>query len=169
MPIERISAYAGLGPFVRTLTQSGEVGASVEFYAQNFTGTTEVEFNGTPATFTVDSENELTAAVPSDATTGPVSVVTPSGTLTALSNFSVTPTISSFSPTSGAVGTTVTITGTGLTKATKVTIGGKSASFTVNSSTQITATVPTDAATGKKISVTTAGGTANSKAAFTVT
>jgi len=159
----------GLGPFVRTLTQSGDVGASIEFYAQDFTGTTEVEFNGTSATFTVDSDYELTATVPSDATTGPVSVVTPSGTLTALSKFSVTPTVSSFTPTSGDIGTTVTITGTGLTGATKVTIGGKSATFTVNSSTKITATVPTGAVTGKKISVTTAGGTANSKTTFTVT
>ena len=158
----------GLGPFVRTLTQSGEVGASIEFYAQNFTGTTEVEFNGTSATFTIDSDYELTATVPSDATTGPVSVVTPTGTLTALSNFKVTPTVSSFTPTSGGVGATVTITGTGLTGATKVTIGGKSASFTVNSSTKITATVPTGAVTGKKISVTTAGGAANSKTTFTV-
>jgi uncharacterized repeat protein (TIGR03803 family) len=158
----------GLGPFVRTLTQSGDVGASVEFYGQDFTGTTEVEFNGVSATFTVDSEYELTATVPSTATTGPVSVVTPTGTLIALSSFKVTPTVGSFTPTSGDVGTTVTITGTGLTGATKVTIGGKSAAFTVNSSTQITATVPTGAVTGKEISVTTAGGTANSKTTFTV-
>ena len=40
------------------------------------------------------------------------------------------------------VGTLVTITGTGLTQETKVTFNAVSASFTVNSDTQITATVP---------------------------
>jgi hypothetical protein len=50
--------------------------------------------------------------------------------------------IKSISPTSGPVGTSITVTGSGFTGATKVTVGGKSGSFTVNSSTQITVTVP---------------------------
>lgn len=47
---------------------------------------------------------------------------------------------------SGPFGTQVTIAGTGFTSATKVTFGGvKAASYTVNSETQITASVPTGA------------------------
>jgi uncharacterized protein (TIGR03437 family) len=62
----------------------------------------------------------------------------------------------------------VTITGTGLTGATKVTFGGVAATvFTVDSSTQITATVPTGAVTGP-IVVTTPGGTTVSTTTFTV-
>jgi hypothetical protein len=77
--------------------------------------------------------------------------------------------ITSFTPTSGPVGTPVTITGTAFTGATKVTFGGVAAtSFTVKSATQITATVPTGAKTGK-IGVTTNGVTAISKTNFTVT
>jgi hypothetical protein len=77
--------------------------------------------------------------------------------------------ITSFTPTSGPVGTPVTITGTAFTGATKVTFGGIAAtSFKVNSATQITATVPTGAKTGK-IGVTTNGVTATSKTNFTVT
>ena len=77
--------------------------------------------------------------------------------------------ITSFTPTSGPVGTPVTITGTAFTGATKVTFGGvAAASFKVNSATQITATVPTGAKTGK-IGVTTNGVTAISKTNFTVT
>ncbi len=78
------------------------------------------------------------------------------------------PTISSFSPTSGPVGTSVTITGANFTGATSVMFNGASASFTVGSSTSITATVPSGATTGT-ISVTTSGGTATSSSSFTVT
>src|SRR5947209_12357407 len=61
-----------------------------------------------------------------------------------------------------------TITGTNFTGATSVKFNGQSASFTVNSSTQITATVPNCSSSGT-ISVTTAGGTANSSTSFSVT
>jgi len=78
------------------------------------------------------------------------------------------PTISSFSPTSGPVGTPVMITGTGLTQTTAVTFGGvKATTITVNSDTQVTADVPTGAKTGK-IGITTKGGKVASKTSFTV-
>ncbi len=79
----------------------------------------------------------------------------------------VAPTITSFSPTSGAVRTGVTINGTGLTGATAVSFGGASATYTVDSDTKITATVPDDAETGP-ISVVTPGGSATSSSDFTV-
>jgi hypothetical protein len=59
------------------------------------------------------------------------------------------------------------ITGNSLKGATKVTFGSKKAIFSVDSYTQITATVPVGAVTGK-IQVTTPGGTAVSPTAFTV-
>lgn len=151
---------------------SGPVGTSVVITGTNFTGATAVRFNGTSATFTVNSPTQITATVPSGATDGPITVQNSAGTATSSTNFDVTaptpPTITGFSPTSGAPGTSVVITGTNFTGATAVRFGGTNATFTVNSSTQITATVPAGAATGA-ISVTTPSGTATSSSSFTVT
>ena len=58
------------------------------------------------------------------------------------------PTISGFTPTSGPVGTSVTISGTNFTGATAVRFNGTSAGFTVSSATAIAATVPAGATTG---------------------
>ncbi len=77
------------------------------------------------------------------------------------------PSISGFSPTSGAPGSSVTINGSGFTGATAVRFNGLSATFSVVSDTQITATVPSGASTGP-IRVTGPAGSSTSAASFTV-
>ncbi|NNT71776.1 T9SS sorting signal type C domain-containing protein [Flavobacterium sp. IMCC34852] len=79
------------------------------------------------------------------------------------------PTITGFTPSDNACvsGTTVVITGTNFTGITGVFFGGASATFTVNSTTQITATLPAGATTGK-IRVTTNVLSVNSATDFTV-
>jgi uncharacterized repeat protein (TIGR03803 family) len=158
----------GFKPLVDLVTWSAKVGKTVEILGQGFTGTTGVSFNGVPASFTNVSDTYMTATVPAGALTGTVTVTTFTSTMKSNRAFLVAPQIKSFTPTSGIVGTAVTITGVSLTQATKVTIGGKPASFTVNSDTQVTATVPAGAKTGAKITITTAGGIASSPLAFTV-
>ena len=161
------SLDAGLPPFVKLMTMQGKAGQIVEILGQGLTGTANVKFGSGSANFTVVSDTYLTAVVPTNGVTGFVTVTTPSGTLLSINQkFKVLPAITNFTPTSGPVGTKVTITGSGFIGATKVTFGGVKASYTVNSGTQITATVPTGAITGK-IAVTTPGGTA-SKGIFTV-
>jgi hypothetical protein len=79
------------------------------------------------------------------------------------------PTISSVSPATGTArgGTSVTITGTGLTGVVGVYFGGTAAaSFAVNSATQITAVTPARAAGTTDVSVTTGGGTTALAEAF---
>jgi len=160
----------GLAPFVQTVINSGKVAAKITILGTSLTGSTAASFNGTAATFKVNlTGTAITATVPAGATTGNIQVTTPGGTLSTTVAFKVTPQVKTFSPTSGAAGTQVTITGVSLTQASKVTFGGVAAiSFTVNSDTQVTATVPTGAKTGK-IAITTPGGTASSATVFTVT
>ena len=148
---------------------TGRVGASVTINGTSFTGATAVAFNGTSANFTVTSDTVIQTAVPAGATTGPLSVTTPGGTATSANAFTVLspPTIASLAPASGAVGTAVTINGTNLTGTTAVAFNGVSAGFTVSSDTAIQTAVPAGATTGP-VSVTTAGGTAQSSGAFTV-
>ncbi|MDS1137542.1 beta strand repeat-containing protein, partial [Nitratireductor indicus] len=80
------------------------------------------------------------------------------------------PSITSISPNNGpeAGGTSVTITGTNFTGATAVTFGGTAAaSFTVNSSTTISAVTPAGTAGAVDVAVTTAGGTDTETGGFT--
>ena len=80
------------------------------------------------------------------------------------------PSIATLNPTSGIVGTAVTITGTnfGSTQGTStVTFNGTAATITTWSATSIATTVPTGATTGNV--VVTVGGTASNGSAFTVT
>ena len=151
---------------------SGPIGTLVTISGTNLINTTSVTFNGTPAVaVNIVSATEITAIVPTGATTGKIAVTTLGGTATSTADFTIIPppTISGFSPTSGPAGTSVTISGTAFNGATAVTFNGvNAASFTVNSATQITALVPAGATTGK-LAVTTPGGTATSAADFTVT
>jgi hypothetical protein len=78
------------------------------------------------------------------------------------------PAIASFTPTSGLVGTTITLTGTNFTGATSVALNGVAvANFTVVDAATITVVVPVGVTSGL-IKVTTQGGTTTSTNAFTV-
>jgi hypothetical protein len=167
-----IPAAAGVPTITSFLPTTGSTGTSVVITGTNFGCTTSVMFNTTAATtYVVNSATQITATVPTGATTGPLHVTTTGGgPANSATNFTVVagPTITSFTPTSGAVGTSVTITGTNLTGVTAVKFNGVTATFTTSTATSVTATVPTGATTGK-ITVTTPGGTATSATDFTVT
>jgi uncharacterized repeat protein (TIGR03803 family) len=75
------SLSVGLSPFVSALPFIGSPGATVTILGTGLTGTTSVSFNGTAATFTVDSDTEITVTVPAGAASGKITVTTPSGTL----------------------------------------------------------------------------------------
>jgi uncharacterized repeat protein (TIGR03803 family) len=159
----------GLEPFITLRPTAGVVGKSVDILGQGLSQSTSVRFTpNVAANASVFSDTYMTTVVPNAALTGTVTVLLTQGQVSSDKKFRVAPTVGTFSPTSGSVGTSVTITGNSLTGAAKVTFGGgKVAVFTVNSNAQITSTVPAGAVTGK-IQVITPGGTATSPSAFTV-
>nr|NIR47425.1 DNRLRE domain-containing protein [candidate division KSB1 bacterium]NIR69995.1 DNRLRE domain-containing protein [candidate division KSB1 bacterium]NIS23018.1 DNRLRE domain-containing protein [candidate division KSB1 bacterium]NIT69876.1 DNRLRE domain-containing protein [candidate division KSB1 bacterium]NIU23525.1 DNRLRE domain-containing protein [candidate division KSB1 bacterium] len=150
---------------------SGPVGTEVIVTGSDLGGVTLVAVNGvTASSFSIDSDTQLRAIVPSGASTGKITVSNAVGTATSLSDFVVTnvPGITSFAPTSGTVGTEVTLSGANFTGTTSVAFHGTSAtSFTVDSDTQLRATVPSGATTGP-ISATNSTGTGSSADDFVV-
>jgi len=85
------SLSVGPGPFVKPQPAAAKIGATVNILGTDLTGAIGVSFNGKVATFTVVSSSEITTTVPSDATTGEVEVVTPSGMLSSNVSFRVLP------------------------------------------------------------------------------
>jgi len=155
-------------------------GTTVTINGSNFTGTSKVLFGSVAATsYTVVSSTQITAVSPAEAAGTHGIVITATGGTSAYTNaelfsFDAVPTVTGLSPSSGAPGggTTVTITGTGFTGATKVLFGTVAAtSYSVVSSTQITAVTPAQSAGTHTVFVTTPGGTnaTSSAATFTVT
>ena len=171
-----LTAAQALKPTVLAfLPLTGPVGTSVTITGTGFQDSspaTSVRFNGTAASFTIDSGIQITATVPVGATTGKITVTDAQGTGTSLVNFTVTapptPVVAAFLPLSGVIGTSVGITGTGFTGASSVTFGGHAATFDVVSDLHIDAVVPTDATTGP-VALTTPGGVGTSLLDFTVT
>jgi uncharacterized repeat protein (TIGR03803 family) len=154
---------------VEIIPASGDVGIKVVIRGSGLSGATGVSFNGTAAKFMVVNGSEITAMVPIGAVSGPVIITSPAGTLASSVPFLVNPQIKTFTPESGPIGTTVTITGASFTQAVGVAFSGiATTAFMVGSDAKLTATVPSGAATGP-ITITTAGGTATSTSIFTVT
>ncbi len=151
-------------------------GTAITIAGTNLTGATSVTVGGAAATsLVVVSATSITAVTPAG-TAGAKNVVvtTPGGTATATNAFTYVspPTISSVSPSSGALagGNPITITGTNLTGATSLTVGGSAAtSVVVVSATSITAVTPAGTAGAKNVVVTTPFGTATATNAFTYT
>lgn len=173
LPVTSLAALAATTamPAVSSFSPaSGPPGTSVTLIGSGFTGATGVAFNGAEAAFRVYSDTQIMAIVPPAATTGRITVTTPGGAGTSLRIFTVNslPSIDSFTPASGAVGTVVILSGAKFTGATSVAFNGVNAAFIVNTDERLTTTVPGGATTGS-ISVTTPLGTGVSSDVFTVT
>ena len=167
------SFVVSVGPTISSFSpSSGSPGTAVTISGSGFTGVNGVKFNNTSATFNFVSDAQVMTTVPAGATSGKVTVTTNAGTATSASNFTVSgssslPTISSFSPSSGGVGTSVTINGNHFTGVSGVRFNGTTASFNFVNDGRVTTTVPSGATTGR-ITVTTTAGIATSASDFTV-
>jgi hypothetical protein len=170
-----VPTVTGIGP--ATGPTSGET--AVTIIGTNFTGVTSVNFGTVPATsFVVNSASSITATSPAEGAGAVNITVITSGGTSATSNAdlytytaSPMPVITSITPSSGLVGSSVAILGTnfGSTQGSStVSFNGTLATtFATWTSTGIVVMVPTGATTGSV--VVTVGGVASAGVAFTVT
>lgn len=81
--ITAIQRVTGPGPqFVSFAPQSGLIGDTVTFTGANFGSITSIKFNGTASTTVSGTMTQLTATVPVNASTGPITVTLSNGTFT---------------------------------------------------------------------------------------
>lgn len=131
-----------------------ETGKVVLFNGANLAETTSVTFAGSEqlAAFTVVSSTQLSITVPADAGTGAIRVANAAGSVVSAA-FTVAPTVSELVPSTGPAGVQVFIRGAGFTGTTQVKYGGVSASFVVNSPSEIAFIVPSGATTSATVLV----------------
>jgi len=151
-------------------------GTSVTITGTNFTGATAVDFGGSAATsFTINSATQITAVAPSEPNNacGAVNVtVTTSGGTSAISSadqfsYGCAPALTSVSPSTGSTtsSTTVVITGVNFNPAGGDTVwtdpGISGITWTVNSTTQITAVIPASSSGTVGLYVSSGAGQSN--------
>ena len=148
--VQILTGTGGTGSPVLTgfTPASGPTYTEVTLTGSRFTGAASVVFGRDHAIqVPVVSDTEITAVLPWDAATGPITVTTPGGSATTQGSFSVTspvaPALSQVAPAAAGPGTTVTLTGSGLTTVNQVAFNGvPAAAFTMASDTSLTAVVP---------------------------
>ena len=159
------------GATVTAVGSSGTTYVAQYYNGTNYTGTsTSVAGGGVVLFANVNHGDKLTInATAPGYSFSPISStgVAEASTSGGIGGVLAAPTVSGFSPGSGVVGTTITITGTNFTNVLSVSFGGTPAPYVVNSPTQITASVPFGAVSGV-ITVTTQTGNAFSSSSFTV-
>lgn len=161
-------------PVIITFTPtSGEAGTTITITGNNFTGVTSVSFGGLAASsFNIVNPNTITAVIASGAS-GDVTVTSPYGTgsRAGFQFISNAPVITTVNPTAGAIGSTVTITGTNFSNSLNdniVYFGAVKAVVTEASQTTLKTIVPVGA-TFDYITVTNRNLTAYSLKPFVVT
>src|SRR5205085_3978434 len=110
----------------------GPAGTVVTINGVGFNGTSTVKFSATAATaITHVSATQLKATVPAGATTGQISVTNTAGVTGTVKSAAfyalAAPTVTSFTPTSGITGSSLTISGTNFVPGATVQLGALSA------------------------------------------
>jgi YD repeat-containing protein len=155
---------------------SGPVGATVTVQGTGFSATpaqNTLTFNGVTATVSAASPNQLTVTVPSGASTGAIGVTAPGGSASSAASFTVTsssgsPTITSFTPTIGAAGTSVSVSGTNFDPVAannRLQFNLRQGLVSSSTATSLSVPVPSGGTSGR-LTVATPGGTGQSSDDF---
>lgn len=159
----------GTAPFIISFSpERGKAGEPIVIEGRNFIGVTNVSFNGANAEFFATSDTQISAIVPTNVTSGPITVSSLGGSSASTNNFGVEPLITSFTPVAGEVGDQILIDGQNLSEIQTIKFGDIAAPFTNTGPNQIHAIVPFGA-TNAPISALSAAGTNVTEADFIVT
>lgn len=171
--VTSITRAAGTGTLTigSISSNTGSAGSSVTITGSGFSSIPSqdiVSFNGVSGTITYASGNRIVVTVPNGASTGDISVTTPNGTTSSTAPFTIVPiAITGLSPTSGSIGTLVTVTGSGFDPAASndsVSLNGTQATVSSASPTQLQFSVP--GAMAGHVTVSTPLGSASSAGHF---
>jgi hypothetical protein len=152
--------------------ERGAPGTRVVVSGRELDGTTQVSIGGAVVPFAILPSGEVSLTIPPSEVSGIIGLTTPFGVVTTTSSFTFVgsyPTIVSFSPTHGDVGTDVRITGENLGSPLGVYIGGKSLAFRSVSPTELQVTIPPTGAVSGSVVVVTPSGIAVSDEQFILT
>jgi len=181
IPADTTSTLNSLGyptpkaTFTAFSPQQGDVLTTVSMTGAGFNSTTGITINGVYASaWTLESDTLLTMQVPSNASSGPIMIITTlEGSEVSSTNFTVLPQITDLTPTSGPVGTVISLGGYGFVGTTRVTVGSESVAgpgsqfSSPTNANQLTVIVGHDATTGP-VQLTASGQTVQGPT-FTVT
>lgn len=152
------SSMLYLQPWITNFTPAkGWVYSNLTVVGRNFTNATAMTVGGAACDFSGTS-GQIVAAVPTNATPGPLIITTPGGVVISTNTFVILPKIFSFSPAIGPPGTLVTLTGTSLQNVSEVQFGslGSAKPKTTNFG-QLTVVAPSNGITGPLTVYTPAG------------
>lgn len=169
-------AFSALGANAQVINSftptQGQPGTQVTISGSGFTGASGVTFNGQAAAFFAQDDQTIITQVPVGASTGPISVTVGGNTATSTGIFTVDaaiPSITTFTPVSGTVGSNVNITGVNLNVVDSITFANNvRATVTPVSATSVIVVVPAGAVTGP-ITLHYQGNTYPSANPFTIT
>lgn len=148
-----VTNFTYLNPSVFTNTSFGRENTTVTITGENLINTSFVLFDTTTTTFT-NTDIQIIATIPySLENNASISIINNLGTSLACPNhFTYLPNISSLSIINGIPNNTITITGNHLSTITSLLFGTTSASYTINSNSEISAIVP-DGLSGSTVNV----------------
>lgn len=162
------SALFYLQPWITNFTPASAIAtATVTINGRNLANATSLLVNGVPWSFT-GTATQIVAAIPTNASTGAMTLAAPGGIYIDTNVFKVLPKINSFSPLVGPTNSVVVIYGTTLLHVTNVQFNGVNARPSSASASQVQVVVPYNAVSGP-ITVFSADGSSVSAASFAVT
>jgi sialate O-acetylesterase len=181
--VEPIHGYA---------TSNSSRGTIITLAGSSFTNVSSVKFNGlsvgqrvadittVSSGYQVINDTQIKTIVPANAVSGKISITTPNGTFPSSAIFTVAPRLTTLWPSSGGIGSIITLYGYNMSAVTKVTFNGINAGdkvsditlnnngFQIVSVYQIKVRVPYDATTGKISIVNNFGDSASTATIFKV-